>query len=236
MLKQYYNKETNTLRLPYYFNEELCDLPINTKVIIFEENCYKNQFSQFNQPVGHQGCKKINCPRNLPNSITHLTFGYDFNKRVDNLPNSITHLTLGFEFNKPFNNLPNSITHLTFGGFFNKPVGHQGCGDIKCPRNLPNSITHLAFGGAFNNSIDNLPNSITHLTFGMLFNEPANNLPNSITHLSFGYNFNQKLDNLPINVQEINFNYDDEKKIFLILKKVPFGCKILNENKNVILD
>jgi hypothetical protein len=71
--------------------------------------------SCFNQPVGHQGCEDINCPRNLPNSITHLTFGYYFNQPVDNLPNSITHLTFGESFNQPVNNLPNSIVELVFG-------------------------------------------------------------------------------------------------------------------------
>jgi hypothetical protein len=82
--------------------------------------------------------------------------------------------------------------------------------------------------------VDYLPNTVTHLTFGYLFDLPVNNLPNSITNLTFGNNFNQIVDNLPINIQEINFNYYEKKKISIILKKVPFGCKILN--KNVILD
>jgi hypothetical protein len=63
MLDQYYNKETNTLTLSYDFNEELYNLPLNTKVIIFEEDYSKLQYSKFNQQVN-----------NLPNSITHLTF------------------------------------------------------------------------------------------------------------------------------------------------------------------
>ncbi len=43
MLEQYYNKETQTLTLPYNFNKELSNLPLNTKVIIFEEDYSKNQ-------------------------------------------------------------------------------------------------------------------------------------------------------------------------------------------------
>ena len=35
----------------------------------------------------------------MPNSLTHLTFGWEFNKLVDNLPNSLTHLTFGYGFN-----------------------------------------------------------------------------------------------------------------------------------------
>ncbi len=38
-----------------------------------------------------------------------------FNQSIDNLPNSITHLTLGWNFNQSINNLPNKITHLTLG-------------------------------------------------------------------------------------------------------------------------
>jgi hypothetical protein len=80
MLEQYYNKGTSTLILPYDFNEELCDLSLNTKVLIFEENYDKNKFSKFNQTVGHQGCEDIDCPHNLPNSITNLTFVRNFNQ------------------------------------------------------------------------------------------------------------------------------------------------------------
>jgi hypothetical protein len=135
MLEQYYNKETNTLTLPYDFNDELCNLPLDIKVIIFEQDYHKRQYSKinrqvnnlpnsithltfgndFNEKVGHQGCEDIKCPRNLPNSITHLTFGFKFNQQVDKLPNSITHLTFGYQFIQPVNNLPNSITYFTFG-------------------------------------------------------------------------------------------------------------------------
>jgi hypothetical protein len=210
MLEQYYNKETRTLTLPHDFNEELCDLPLNIKVIVFKEDYNKYQPSQFNKPVGHQECEDINCPRNLPNSITHLTFGSDFDQQVDYLPNS--------------------ITHLTFGENFNQPVGHQGCEDINCPRNLPNSITHLKFGRDFNQSVNNLPNSITHLTFGRFFNQPVDYLPNSITHLTFGKKFNQKVDILPLFLQQIKINSNNKTQILSITKKIPFGCKILNKN------
>lgn len=85
-LKEYYNSKTKTLILPYKFEEELKDLPIDVKIIIFEEDLDKEQSSYFDKPVGHQECKCSNCPRNLPNSLTHLTFGDYFNQSVDNLP------------------------------------------------------------------------------------------------------------------------------------------------------
>ena len=47
---------------------------------------------------------------NLPNSITHLTFGSIFNQSVDFLPESITYLEFkGGDFNQPINNIPNNI-------------------------------------------------------------------------------------------------------------------------------
>jgi hypothetical protein len=48
----------------------------------------------FNQPVGHQGCEDINCPRNLPNSITHLTFGWCFNQKTSNLSITLKNITI----------------------------------------------------------------------------------------------------------------------------------------------
>ena len=61
--------------------------------------------------------------------MTHLTFGYSFNKPI-NLPNSLTHLTFGYSFNQLID-LPNNLTHLTFGYKFNQPI------------TLPDSLTYL---------------------------------------------------------------------------------------------
>ena len=38
----------------------------------------------------------------IPNSVTHLTFGDDFNQDIKNgaIPNSVTHLTFGYHFNQ----------------------------------------------------------------------------------------------------------------------------------------
>ena len=59
---------------------------------------------------------------NIPNYITHLTFGYYFNQEIkDSIPNSITHLIFGDYFNQEIKNcIPNSVRHLTFGDNFNK--------------------------------------------------------------------------------------------------------------------
>jgi len=143
----------------------------------------------------------------LPNSITHLTFGNSFNQSIDKLPNSITHLTFGVCFNKSVDNLPNSITHLTFGEFFNKSVDH-----------LPNSITHLTFDICFIKSVNNLPSSITHLTFGDFFDNPVDNLPKSLEYLTFGHDFNHPVDNLPKSIKYLKFgsSFDQSLDNFLI--------------------
>ena len=101
---------------------------------------------RFNQKVGHQSCDDVDCPRNLPHSLTHLTFGTEFNQSVDNLPYSLTHLTFGTEFNQCVDNLPCSLTHLTLGHRFNKRID-----------NLPMSLTSLTLGFLIYQKINNLP-------------------------------------------------------------------------------
>jgi hypothetical protein len=64
MWLEHYNKETKTLTIPYTFDEELKDLPKETKIIIFSENLDEDKYSYFNQSVD-----------NLPETLTHLTFG-----------------------------------------------------------------------------------------------------------------------------------------------------------------
>ena len=141
MLTKYYDKERKTLKIPFYFNEELKNLPSNVKIIIFEEDYDKFEFSKFNQTIG-----------NLPLSIMRITFGSIFNQPINDLPHSLTRLTLGHHFNQPMNNLPHSLTHLTFGMSFNQPLN-----------NLPNYLTYLTFGISFNQEVNNLPPSLKEI-------------------------------------------------------------------------
>jgi hypothetical protein len=57
----------------------------------------------FNQPVS-ESC--------LPNSITHLEFGWCFNHPVANLPSSITHLKFTYGYQLDIENLPLSLEEL----------------------------------------------------------------------------------------------------------------------------
>nr|URM61964.1 F-box and FNIP repeat domain containing protein [Mimivirus sp.] len=116
----------------------------------------------------------------VPNNVTHLTFGQDFNQNINGyIPNTITNLTFGFRFNKSIKNcIPDSVTNLTFGSNFNQNI--KDC--------IPNSVTNLTFGWDFNQDIKNcIPNTITNLTFGYYFNKSIKNcIPDSVTHLTFG--------------------------------------------------
>ncbi|AFX92862.1 putative F-box and FNIP repeat-containing protein [Megavirus courdo11] len=116
----------------------------------------------------------------IPNDITHLTFGYQFNQNVKNcIPNSVTHLTFGIYFNQDIKDcIPNSVTHLTFGLCFNQDI--KNC--------IPNSVTHIHFGHKFNQNIkDCIPNSVIYLEFGTDFNQNIKDcIPNSVIYLEFG--------------------------------------------------
>jgi hypothetical protein len=155
MYVNYYNEKTQTLTIPYEFNDELCVLPSETQCVIFEENLSKGKISKFNQSVDN----------NLPPNLTHLTFGGNFNQTVDNLPSNLIHLTFGYTFNQFVNKLPINLTHLTFGVDFNQII-----------TNYPPNLTHLKFGHFFDQSVDNLPVNLTHLTFGHDFNQTTYNI------------------------------------------------------------
>ena len=144
--------------LEYRFNNVL-----SPEIIEFLSEYQKVKFgTDFNQPVTYQTDSSQNgkYPTLLPNSLTHLIFGHEFNQPVDNLPQSLTYLKFEWDFNQPVDNLPESLIYLSFGENFNQTVD-----------NLPNSLTDLEFGYHFNHPVDNLPQSLTHLKFGNDFNQ-----------------------------------------------------------------
>ena len=57
----------------------------------------------------------------MVDSITHLTFGFEFDKPVNNLPNSIIHLTFEklSKYNNELNCLPNFVEQIEL------PVGYS---------------------------------------------------------------------------------------------------------------
>ena len=98
------NVKINTNEL-YLLNSEM-----KIKKIIIEGND-DFDFSLINFPVSLKEINfpiysKFNKPINLPENLTHLSFGDYFNQPV-NLPLNLTHLTFGYKFNQPVNmNIP----------------------------------------------------------------------------------------------------------------------------------
>ena len=106
----------------------------------------------------------------ISESITHLTidrstdfFATFFDTKLFSLPPTVTHLTFGWNFNEKINkyNLP-GVTHLTFGEKFRNSInGINNCSNLS-------KITHLTFGKYYDNKFINktlLP-SLTHLIIG----------------------------------------------------------------------
>ncbi|EGC31700.1 hypothetical protein DICPUDRAFT_156407 [Dictyostelium purpureum] len=108
----------------------------------------KNEFPPFLTILNLFYCYKKLTPTTLPNTITTLRFGYEFNKVIllDTLPNSLTTLTFSQRFKKVVQpgTLPNSLTTLTFDHYYNQVVP---------PGTLPNNLTTLTFGNDFNQVI-----------------------------------------------------------------------------------
>ncbi len=134
------------------------------------------EFSNFNSQIQ---------PGVLPNSITHLKFGYDFNKPI--LPNS----------------LPTSLTHLKFDSSFNQEI---------IPGSLPESLKYLTFDYGFRNrdrpfALGSLPAELEFLYIGQHFNEPIipGSLPENLKILVLGQRFNHPLGEgiLPVRLEKL---------------------------------
>jgi hypothetical protein len=202
-LIDYYNKDTKILTIPNTFNRKLNDIPKETEIIIFSEDGTWNGRSYFNQPVD-----------NLPETLTHLTFGNNFNQSVDNLPLSLTYLTFGRQ-------TPVRLAHPKIMNIHNCLRCHNFNQSVD---NLPKNLTHLTLGCDFNQSVDNLPENLTHLIFtgDSTFNNLLNNLPKNLTHLKLNKIFCQKLDNLPISLTHLTYHNNYKHKI-----KIHYECEVL---------
>ncbi len=134
-------------------------LSINTSFHVFKNKilftnavdpCKVNHLSYYDNFVNIKFSNDFNeniSTYQFPLNITHLTFGDNFNQKIDNcIPKRVTHLIFGYSFNQKIDNcIPKGVTHLTFGWCFNQEI--DGC--------IPSSVTHLIFGFRFNQNIDN---------------------------------------------------------------------------------
>jgi hypothetical protein len=139
------------------------------------------------------------CPNisNFP-SLTHLTLNCIHARKLPDLPPSITHLTFGDNFNYriAITNLPLHLVYLSFGGKFNQQI------------TLPPSIETLIFGTAYNQPITHLPRNLIHLTFKAFRDTfpLLDNIPLSLQKLIVGEHVFQKRNpNEPLSLTHLTF-------------------------------
>ncbi len=146
----------------------------------------------------------------LPETITHLKLGRNFNRLssewVDKIEH-ITHIFFGNNFNKPLDYLPNSITHIFFGYEFNQSVDF-----------LPKYLEFIKFGSKFDKSVDLLPNNLKYIVFGNMFNQPINHLPNNIIGIKLYHYFNHPISNLPDSTKYLQYSLYHKNPIFFPIK------------------
>ncbi|EGC40432.1 hypothetical protein DICPUDRAFT_73981 [Dictyostelium purpureum] len=157
----------------------------------------------------------------IPKSLTHLSMGYFFNKKLTKglLPQTLKTLYLSNCFNKPLTDgdIPDSVTNLYFGENFNQYL---------IPGHLPPKLSTLHFGLCFNKEIkkDVLPNSITNLQFDLNYKETIDckYLPTNLKHLKIDISCGGLIGNLPIGLETL-YLYDRNIQNF----KLPDSLKIL---------
>lgn len=187
----------------------------------------------------------------LPNTVTKLVFGQEFNKGITNLnlsnlsyirfggefnnsvptlPDTLTHLIFGFNFNKNINNLPKNIIHLEFGCRFNKKISLQSLNKLETlcigmnfrqKVKLPNSIKHLEWD--CNIELPKLPTTLTQLELGFDFNKKLPNpLPSELTHLTLGLQFEHFIESFPDKLTYLTVASTKSK-----ISELPCGLQIL---------
>ena len=135
----------------------------------------------------------------LPLFVKYLTYDVWFNKDIkDKIPNSVTHLAFGEDFEYLTSNYYcSSLTYMEYIG--NKIAYFKDC--------IPSSVTHLTIGAFFYSGFnDSIPSTVTHLTLNSSVYMPID-IPLSITHLTFGNEFNLSIKGrIPPSVIEIVFD------------------------------
>lgn len=91
----------------------------------------------FNQPID-----------NLPNSVTYLEVGDDFDSHII-FPKNLKHFVVGHNYNYPIDGLPNGVKKLEFGFYFNQPLD-----------NIPPTVEEVVVGNRFTQPVNNIPPSV----------------------------------------------------------------------------
>lgn len=239
-MQYFFNNYTKILTIPYIFNEELNNIPIETIEIIFQEDYNKYEYSYFNQIIKETDFKDLV-------NLTHLTFGFYFYQNIQQniLPPNLTHLTFGFHFNLEIkqNVLPKTLTHLTFGTYFNQKIQQNilppNLTFLKfiCKYNqkfekdvLPSSLTYLIINWQYNKKIKEnvLPQNLIHLRFDSIYNKQIV-IPSSLKELGFYCNCNIK-NNIPESVEIIFIYFYSDDTLNHTITNIPITVKEIKIN------
>lgn len=225
------------------FHCPLNDIPslyLNEKIGL--SNPHSTMISQISHLIFDD---KFDCSLSLTLcSITHLSFGKRYNKRI-RLTRYLLYIKFGDDFNSHFDT-PRKILHLRFGYSFNKPfklsrklrylkLGYCFSQPIQTSKNMHT----LIFDVYYNRDIT-IPKSLKYLTLGMGVPRKLI-LPSDIEHLDMGYGKNSHLnlerlsqnahiivrtnypeiyDHLPNNVRHVHFSS--------VQKPKPYGRTLPN--------
>ena len=88
------------------------------------------------------------------------------------------------------------------------------------------------FGSYFDQSLDKMkfPKLLQTIQFGMHFSQSLDNLPNTILNLIF-HSISEELTNLPTSLEKMVIQYYEPIES---IKKIPFGCEIMDSYNNKI--
>lgn len=114
----------------------------------------------------------------LPSSLTKLSLGLNYIRKIESLPAKLEHLTFGNRFNTSIV-LPSTLKSVTFGDAFNQDIV------------LPFGLEELTFGYHFNKMLV-LPNSLKVLHLSTKFNNDLS-LNEGLEELTIGVQFNKSL-------------------------------------------
>ena len=160
-----------------------------------------------------------------------------YQQSIDWLPNEITHLIIGTNFNKPLNNLPASLKYLAF-----EPDGYYNLLTLFNNRldNLPHGLEELQLAICGNNTYlgENLPSTLKKLYifgFGSKNMINMNNFPDSIEFLYLDKICLEidKIDRLPSNLKVFESNDLNCVKDKYELFKTKFPNVIINLDGNL---
>jgi len=145
-------------------------------------------------PLSHEEARHDPFNYDLPQCLTHIDFGDQFNQPFDDdheFPEKLISLRFGRNYDQALpKNLPEGLQRLEYAGLFDDF-------DIKSYE-LPKKLTHLIHGFGATQGLPNLPDSILYLKCGDHFNgRLPDRLPPKLMHLDTGIVYSGRLPNLP---------------------------------------